>query len=304
MASGIRPSARPGVSSARQTRKFVEQRSAKIRKQLDATEDDLEALQIQYRLVDPASQASRLITDISALNQARAAAAKEVKNAQGALAAARRLLPHEEAMRIQQEVTIRHPLIGQLEGKLLEQRNQLSTALASGKSAEHPDVVAIRATISDSEEQLRRISREIRAQFTRQPNPAREALWGKVIELEVELAGARAAASEAGSDLAAIEKQVTALPPVARRFMELSRQRDVLADLLVTLAKRLEIAAIQEQQETNGRFEQLDPAVVPPAANGSGTVRKMIMTFILAVVVLGLTWGYRRGLFADPVDLS
>lgn len=292
------------VSSARDTRRFVEARTQEVNQQLERTEGELEQLQVEYSLVDPQGQAALMVASSGELKKTHMETAARMQETRDALTEARKMLPRQEAMRIERETTSRHPLIGELEMRLTEQRATLAAERASGKSAEHPDVVAAQSAVANTEAELKRVQKDVQSEVSRTADPAHDALRAKVIELEVSLAGAAAAEQFTAQKLRDVESRIQQLPPVARQYARLARQREMLAGVLTTLARRLEIAAIQEQQETNGRFEQLDAAVTPSRPDGAGTGRRIILTFLLSLAVLGLAWAYRRGYFQAAADLS
>ena len=285
------------VRSARQAREFVKQRQEEAEAKLKATEDRVVALQSRYQVVEPGSKVAQLMDLAKGASQAETQAAAEADSAARALEVARRRLTTEQASRISQQVTQRNPVLADLEGKLAQLRLDLASALASGKSAEHPDVVALRSVINSAEQQRTAVAQEVRQGLTVGPNPLYDATAEKVVDLEVSLAGARARQARYGEILARWETQTEQLPPMARQYARLSRQRDMEADLLVALSKRLEMALIQEQTETNGRFQVLDNAVPPEKKAGPSSVRSALGAFLLAGLLLVGAWAYRRGVF-------
>lgn len=290
------------VQQARETRQFIAQRLKDVEEGLEQTEDRLEELQTGYGLIDPDSKAGQLIHQTEAMNQAWAEATALVEGLDHSLHSARAQLAHEDAMRIAQEVTARNPVIAKLEEKLANLETELAAEREAGKSRLHPDVEQMEAAIGSIERQLEDVQGEVRQQVSRQTNPTYDALMSKTIGLEVELAGTRARKATYQAQLHEVEAKLAELPPVMREYVRLSRQRQLQAELLTTLATRLELAAIEEQRESSGRFEVLDAAVPPLRKSGPSSVRSAGVTFVLLVTALGLIWGYRRGIFASEIE--
>ncbi len=293
---------RLNVETARDARVFVEQRKQEAEAKLKGTEDRLLTLQSHYQLVEPGSKVSQLLDLMKGATQAQTQAAAEVDSATRALEVARRRLTTEQADRISEEITLRNPVLIDLEEKLAQLRLDLAAALASGKSAEHPDVVALRSAVRSAEEQRSAVAQEVRQQLTVGPNPVYDATAGKVADLEVSLAGARARQARYGAILARWEAEAEQLPPMARQYTRLSRERDMQSDLLVTLSKRLEMAIIQEQAETSGRFQVLDTAVPPEKKSGPSSVRSALGAFLFVALLLAAGWAWRRGVFVITDD--
>lgn len=292
------------ISQARQTRQFVQARSREVGTELKRVENELEKLQVQYLMVDPQGQAQQIADQWKDLQKTYTQLGQQLEQMQRSLERTRQLLPRQQVMLVQQETIARNPLIGQLETRLLEERNRLDQLLASGKSGEHPEVQAAQAALASLEKQRREVTEQIQSSVARQADPAYATLRNKAIELEVGLTGTRAAQQAVAAQLQQLKQRLQRLPAVARQYAELARRRDILAELQLTLAKRLEIAAIQEQQESSGRFEQLDEALPPPQPDSPGTVRRMILSFILCGLLLTLGWAYQRGHLQASLEMS
>jgi uncharacterized protein involved in exopolysaccharide biosynthesis len=271
-------------------------------KELEETEDRLEELQTGYRLIDPDSKAGQLIHQTEATSQAWAEATALVEGLGHSLETARAQLAHEDAMRIAQEVTARNPVIAKLEEELANLETELARDLEAGKSRLHPDVEQTEAAINSIKRQLGEVEKEVRQQVLHQTNPTYDTLMSKVIGLEVELAGSRARKATYSAQLAEVEAEIAQLPPVIREYVGLSRQRQLQAELLRTLATRLELAAIEEQRESSGKFQVLDRAVPPLRKSGPSSMRSAGVAFVLLFVALSMICAYQRGIFAGELE--
>ncbi len=286
------------VGSAREDRAFIENRKREVQSRLARTEDQLQALQAKYQVVDPDLEAQRLLAMSKDASQNYAAASAEFEAANRSLETARRALTRQQALRISQEVTVRNPVLEALADRLAQMRLDWAKELASGKSAQHPDMVALRAAISNAESQEAAVAREIRASLTSAANPTYDETVGKVVDLEVDLAAARARRAKYGAIVSRLEAKLNSLPPVARTYAHLVRQRDMEAELVAALAKRLEMAMIQERMQSAKRFQVLDVAVPPVDKVGPSAVYGAAGAFVLMVSLLGIAWAYDRGLLA------
>ena len=240
----------------------------------------------------------QLLTIGQSATQAYAQAYADLVTAQSSLPRARQALGAQQAMRIAAEVKERNPVLANLENNIAQMRLDLATGLATGKAPQHPDMVALRSGIASAESQEADLTREIRTAITTDTNPIHDALVGQVVTLEVAQAGAQARKDKFGAFMAELDAQVNHLPPIARQFVHLSRQRDLQADLLATLAKRLEFALLQEQMQSTGRFQILDTALPPDDKAGPSAGLSFIASFLLFATLLGVASAYRRGLLS------
>ena len=284
------------VTAARETREFIEKRKQQVSEELARTEDRLQALQTTNALIDPENKAAELVELTKAATTSYSMATTECDELAHSLETARAQLEQEDAMRIAQEVTARNPVIAPLEEKLAALRVQLATGLESGKVASHPDLMELQSAIDSTEQQINDLQQEVRQQVSRSANPTYDAITSKVVGLEVALSGAKARKATCAAQLAQAKGEVADLPPVLREYVVLSRQAQLQSEVLATLARPLELAAIEEQRESSRKLEALDPAVPPRGICGPSSVRAAELTFIVTVIVLSLVLAQHRGL--------
>lgn len=287
------------VKSAKDTRRFIEERVAEVQTALNETEGQLEQLQTEYLLMAPDSKASQLVETANVTGRQYAEAVADVQEVAHSLDSARSRLSSENATRISQETTRRNPIIVSLEERLASLRTDLASQTAEGRSARHPDVVTTRSAMSDVERQLDEVTRDVLQQITRQPNPLHDSLLQDVTRLEVQLAGMHARQDKLSQQVEAAENALRELPPVAREYVHMDRKRRIQTETLTALTRQSELAAIQEQQESSERFEVLDEAAAPERKSGPSTIRNAAVTFVVIAGLLTLGLAYRRGLFTD-----
>jgi len=179
------------VASARESREFLEKRYHELRDELDDIEDRLEGLRAQYELLDPDANAARVSDRIRVLEQARADALAEADATAGSLATAEGQLEATEVRRISSSVESRNPIIAGLEQELTRLRVDLATELAQGKTREHRDVQQLQASIDSTQAQIAELQETVVREVGEQPNPLHDEAVRRVVDLRVQLAGAR-----------------------------------------------------------------------------------------------------------------
>jgi uncharacterized protein involved in exopolysaccharide biosynthesis len=286
------------VSDAKQTSDFLEKRQGEVAQQLSGTEDRLEKLQIKYQLLDPESRAAALVDASKAATEAYVAAQADAESAAHALTLAQPKLSHTTVMRITQEVTQRNPVLEPLEQQIGETQASLALDLESGKAPTHPDVLTKQATLASLQAQVAGIRDQVKAGETVASNPLYDALVGRVVDLQVALVGAKARESRYGLTLHEMEGQLRDLPPVAREYALLARQRQLQADLLVALAKQAQESDLEAQIQSSGTFDVLDPGRAPEKKSGPSTAVNAAITFILLALAQVLLVAKRRGVFS------
>lgn len=293
--------AKSSVTQAQNTSQFLEKRVATVQERLDTTAGELTALQRDYRLLTPESRTDEISTQLKAVTEDYAGAQASIQEGQAALQKIRSRLPAETVTRTERAVLARNPAITQIETDQIALEAKLQSELSSGKLANHPDVRALREAIEANRKKRDSLAQSVQQQIDTGANPVYDALVQKQLEAEIATAAAVARGAIARRSLAALEQQLRALPPVARRYVELSRQVAMQTELLGTLTKRLEMARIEEQRQAGGKFQVLDEAQPPLRKSGPSTTRTAVMVFLLVGALLSLIYVHRLGLF-DPVE--
>jgi hypothetical protein len=194
-------------------------------------------------------------------------------------------------------VQTRNPVITQLEQKLAQAKVELATQEAMGKTRQNRDVAQILVTISATQEELKKVTQDIRTESSRQSNPLHEKLAAQVVDLGVTLAGARARGTKTEELLREARRDLQALPPVAQRFATLKQDHDVLVQTRATLKQALAVALIQERQSRQaGEFLVLDKAAAPPDLYRPPVLLAAAVILVLGLCILGLV-GLNRSLF-------
>lgn len=277
------------IAHAADTRRFLEQEYRKLSGTLAETEDRLEDLRAQYELLDPETDAGRLADRIRTLEQARADAAAEADGAAGALRAAEAELDATEATRIASTVESRNPIISSLEQELTGLRIELATELAGGKTREHRDVQRIQASIDSVQEQIAELEDKVLKEVGEQINPLHDAAVQRVVEQRIQLASARARASELSRLLASARAEMARMPAVAREYVSIDRQQQLQAEQLAAVERALWAARVEEARaRATEPFLTLDQAVPPIDRRGPATLLAGLIGFGALMLLQGL----------------
>jgi uncharacterized protein involved in exopolysaccharide biosynthesis len=286
---------RTNAESARETREFLQQRQDQLQDELDSARDRLEGLRAQYELLDPESRAARLDERIRALQQTRADAAAEADAARSSLDAAEGQLSEIEARRIASMSETRNPLIADLQQQLVQLQTDLATELATGKTAQHRDVVQIQSAIDSVGQQLCALEETVLQSVGEQPNPLHDDTVQQVVQLRVQLAGAQARRNEASALLSEAQGRMAQMPAVAREYVEIQRAEQVTAERLSSVERALWMAEYAEARtELGAPFTVLDKARPPSERDGPPTIVAGLIGFAALMLLQGLLLIDRR----------
>ncbi len=277
------------LEGAGDTRRCLEERCEELSGELEDIEDRLEDLRAQYELLDPESNAARVGDRIRVLEQARGDAAAEADATASALGEAEAQLAATDARRIASSTESRNPVISSLEQELTRLRVDLATELASGKTAEHRDVVQIQSAIESIEAQVAELDGRVLADVGEQPNPLYDDAIKRVVELRVQLAGARARRAENSALLAAARGEMSRMPAVAREYVAIQRDQQLRAEQVVSVERALWQARFEEaRSQATEPFHVLDSATPPIDRHGPASLLAGLIGFGLLVLLQGL----------------
>lgn len=136
----------------------------------------------------------------------------------------------------------------------------------------HPDVVALRETLSELKarrarelEALRRGDPNAAAVTGASANPVYQQIQLSLNQAEVEIAAARAELNDHHDKVADLRRMVDTMPQVEAEYARLNRDYAVTKEQYTKLVERLEQARLAEEAEATGavRFEVIDPPTAP-----------------------------------------
>ncbi|MFO7948319.1 MAG: hypothetical protein R6V19_16070 [Armatimonadota bacterium] len=277
------------VATAQRQRKLLQQSKEEVETELQNTEQRLQQLQEQFDLIDPDSKTSRVVQRILSVQQAADNASAEVDDTATALREARSQLDQVDARRVASQAKMRNPVISNLEAELAELQVELATEMASGKTANNRDVQQIQTAIDNIKQQLRSVEAEVLKEASEQVNPAYDEVVGKVVNLEVALAGAKARQAKYASLKSSAQAELSMLPAIARDYAAIKREQTVQSNLLTSLTESLAQAQLQERTaRSSDIFTVLDRAEAPSRRSSPTTWVVVLVTFIVLFVGFGL----------------
>lgn len=277
------------LEHARESQRVLSQRYEGLRRELDDTRDSLQRLRAQYELLDPDSRAARLGDRIRVLEEQHAQATAEADAAFSALGEAERQLSTIDATRIASAVETRNPLISSLEQELVSLSTDLASELAAGKTVEHRDVAQVQSAIDNIRDELAQMQELVLRDVGEQPNPLYDDTIRRVVDLRVQLSGARARRSETGTLLSDARSRMSEMPAVAREYVEIGAREQIASERLSAIERALWIAEFEEARaEASAAFRVLDTASPPDDRKGPPTILAAAIAFVALMVLQGL----------------
>jgi polysaccharide chain length determinant protein (PEP-CTERM system associated) len=171
---------------------------------------------------------------------------------------------------------------------------------------EHPDVVALRSTIKQLEEQRDKemANRPVTAMPGVEANPVYQQLKIALGQAEADAASKRVRVVEFEKRVHDLQERVDAVPQVESKLAGLNRDYQSVKRTYEQLLQRRESAKLSdsaEQNTTEMKFRIIEPAFVP--LQPSGPKRGLFYTALLLVgLVAGLAWGLLRAQIKPTFD--
>jgi len=180
--------------------------------------------------------------------------------------------------------------------RILEARTRLDELLLRFTDR-HPDVIALRETISQLEERqraefdaLRNGDRAAATGSAPMANPIYQQIQLQLRQAQVDVATLQRQINDREQRIAELRKLIDTVPEVEAEFARLNRDYDVTRAQYTALVDRLEKARLSEQAQQTGsvRFEVIDPPSSPFDPVEPDRLRLLAMVFIAG---LGLGGG-------------
>lgn len=277
------------LERARESLRLLAERRDELSEELEMTRDSLQRLRAQYELLDPDSRAARLGDRIRVLEEQHAQATAEADAASSALGEAERQLSSIHATRIASAVDTRNPLISGLEQQLVGLSTELAAELAAGKTTQHRDVAQIQSAIDSIRAELSEMQEIVMKEFSEQPNPLYDDTIKRVVDLRVQLSGARARRSETGILLSEARSRMSEMPAVAREYVEFGTREQMANERLSAIERALWIAQFEEARaEAAPPFQLLDRALPPEERRGPPALIVGLISFAVLMILQGL----------------
>ena len=205
---------------------------------------------------------------------------------------------------IRKQVTGETPLLGNDSYgsprivKLRKYREQLENLL-SQYTEQHPDILALRATIADvvanlndEDDKLADIGAGDAVEF----NPVYQELKGEMNKSMVEIETLKLKLMEKEKSTEALKQSIDIIPEVEAKLAKLNRDYEITRERYLRLVERRESAQLAQevgQSGSNINFRMIEPPRVP--LGPSGPDRLYLLTIVLfAAIATGLGWGFLR----------
>lgn len=157
----------------------------------------------------------------------------------------------------------------------------------------HPEVIAVRATISDlkqqQEEELARVRTGQRAtgslSQSLKSNPVYQGIRVELNRTEVQIAELRRDLAQRENNLSELQRLVNSVPEVEAELARLNRDYEVTQAQYQQLIQRLETAKLSEDAQRTGivSFQVIDPPAVLPEPVAPNRILLLLGVFLLSI---------------------
>ncbi len=203
------------------------------------------------------------------------------------------------------------PVQSELDIRIEEYQRNLE-ALQLRFTDQHPDVIAIKATI----DQLRETRQEQLQALTQSDgvgmvsdNPVFQNIQIELARINVELASLTEQRATQNRKIQELRDLVDILPKVEADLARLNRDYDVVRAQYSSLLQRLEVAELSDSAEESEtlKFQIIDPPLVPGSPSAPNRPLLLAAVFILALGAgggLAFVANQLKPVFTDPVSLQ
>jgi len=263
-------------SEQKTVREFIGQRLQESKKELEQSETALGEYKREQRIVALEDETKALIEKFASADKLLADNTVGMVSAQAQFSTAQQQLAKEKPGFVADS-----PLIQQYKGKLADLEVTL-VSLSANYTAQHPQVVATRAAITETKAKLNAEIARVISVDAPSMNPIHQGLVQSEIQSEVEIA-ARGAQGQAIQQIkSGSEQELMKLPAKEQGLIKVMRDANVNQEIYIMLAKRYEEARISEVMQPND-VQIVDVAIVP---NKPISPKKLLITVIGAILGL------------------
>jgi capsular exopolysaccharide synthesis family protein len=267
-------------------RKFIEDQLEKLTVELRGAEERLAGYKIRTGRVDVSSQAAAAIGAVASFQSQLTVAGIERRSLETTLTQTRAQLGQQAPTVTRPTVTVQEdPRLQPLRTQLIGLEIELATLLQQFTD-EHPRVVATRARIEETKNQMQRLSTIQAAVQVRELNPMRQQLTNNIIQMQIEREALLAKEAALGTLLVRSERALRQIPVSELDIVRLTRAQQVAEGTFLLLSQKLQEARIAEASVVSD-FRIVDRA----RARGSPVAPRVGLNSLLgalAGLVLGL----------------
>lgn len=281
---------------ATSTRRFIEDQLPAVEANLTRAEEALKAFKTQNQVVTLSSEASEILTRITAVDVDYNKAVTDLQTLQ------RRLEAIYEQLRSQGGDTVgaftSGSLADGLRKSLVDLQMEATQLSVKGYAPDHPQMVRLNSQIASTKEKLNQELQAITSGRSVTPMPQMANLMAQIPPLQIELASTQAREQALKRILEQYEASMGRLPHKELQLARLERAKEVGENLYKLLLEKSEESKITEAGKV-GNLRVIDPAL-PPAA----PIKPRKALNLAIGLIVGLTLGLVLAFFLESLDNS
>ncbi len=272
--------------------KFLTDRLATAKKEMEQSEQDLEAFRQKEKVYVPDEQATAAIKKITEYDQKLAELQVQNEADQTKLQGINGQLAKQNIALAQYGLSD-NPEIEQIRSTIVAKQIAL-IGLRQKYTEKHPDVVLAHQEIDELNAKLQdQIDNSIQA-GTNTLNPIHAALLKDKVMTETELSVGQASAKVMQQIQGKNEQEISQLSAISLTYVELQRQTNITQEVYTVLVKNYEQAKIQEAMESMD-IQVIDPADLPDKPSAP---KKLLITVLGGVLGILIVIGYTMVLYS------
>lgn len=278
--------------------KFLTDRLAEAKKNMEQAEQDLEAFRQQSKVFVPDEQAKAAIKKLTEYDQ-KLAQLKVQNDADQAKLQSDNDQLAKQNIALSQYGLSDNPEIEKLRSTIVEKQIAL-IGLQQKYTDKHPNVVLAQREIDELNNKLQNQLEDSIQAGTNTLNPIHAGLMKDKVMTETELLAGQASVNAIQKIQGQNEQEVSKLSASSLTYVGLQRQASITQEVYTVLVKNYEQAKIQEAMESMD-IQVIDPADLPDKPSAP---KKMLITAIGGVLGILFAFGYTVFLYSRKPKLT
>jgi uncharacterized protein involved in exopolysaccharide biosynthesis len=290
----FRETNRAGVTEAR---RFVEQQLTRSRRDLEAAERRLQALQESRGTPVPATAVSSAMGALDTAQREYDASLTVRREVEARLAAARARLQRENPLMLASRSTVDNPFFAQIQTRLIDLELTRAT-LSQSYTPQHPRMEQVNREIADVRGRLMTEARTSIGEEVTQNNPTHARLVSDIVGLEVERAAVGARTEALAQTLQRRRSDINSMPSLLTDSTRLQREIAIQEANYRGLSSRYQDLLLRENE---AGFYPASVQVIE-AATAPSRVTSSFPRVAAAAAGAGLILGFIIALFLEALD--